>query len=351
LLAAATLVLLLPSGRAQDTAGEKVKFMSVDGVHLHGTFYASDKRQKAPAVMVIHAIGESSRSKEYADLASKLQKEGFSVLTFDLRGHGQSTNIDPSEFWLPKYPNRNYVQGATQRKDTIELRDINPGYYSVFVNDIAAAKAYLDKRNDDKECNSSNLILIGAGSGATLGAIWMNSEWYRFKVNPSPTGIGTGTLEKTPEGKNIICGFWLSITPDLGSRKVSLSGELYEAGKVKKVPMVFVYNSDEPKDKSTATGLVKAIKGKDKKTYPFTDATPVQAGSKLTGRQLLKTMGPDQISEYLKNVQSENANEWQEQDSRKSQYMWKAPLRPPQWAKQMSVDSAIRFSTYSEFIR
>jgi hypothetical protein len=62
-------------------------------------------------------------------------------------------------------------------------------------------------------------------------------------------------------------------------------------------------------------------------------------------------MGPDQISEYLKNVQAENSNEWQEQDARKSQYMWKTPLRGLQWAKQIPVDSAIRFSTYSEFIR
>jgi hypothetical protein len=350
LLAGAALVLLLPSGRAQDTAGDKVKFKSVDEVDLHGTFYASDKRQKAPAVMIIHAIGDSSRRKEYSELAAKLQKDGFSVLTFDLRGHGQSTTINPAEFWHRKYPNWTAVQGASQRKDTIELRDINPGSYSAFVNDIAAAKAFLDRKNDDKECNSSNLIIIGAGSGATLGAIWMNSEWYRYKLNPPPNGLGNGLPDKTPEGKNIIGAFWLSISPDLGARKVSLSNVLFEPAKVKKVPMVFVYNSDEAKDKSTALGLKKAIKGTDKKSYPLTDVFPVPGGPKLTGRELLKQISPDQISKYLNDVKEEKDNEWQEQESRKTQYMWKIGGRW-EWAKQTGVDSAVRFNTYTAFIR
>lgn len=352
LLAGAVLFLLLPGGRAQDTPamGEKVKFKTVDGVDLHGTFYAGEK-QKAPAVMIVHAIGESSRGKEYAELAAKLQKEGFSVLTFDLRGHGQSTTVDPTEFWSPKYPNFRAVAGAAQKKDTIELRDIPKNYYSVFVNDIAAAKAFLDRKNDNNECNSSSLSVIGADTGATLAAIWINSEWYRYKVLPSANLYAPPQPDvKNPEGKNIICGFWLSITPDLGARKVNLSSELYEAAKLKKVPMVFVYNRDDASDKNTAQALKKAIRGKDKKSYPFTDAVEVQAAPKLTGRALLKQMGSSQIAEYLNNVKAENGNEWQLQEPQKTQYMWKVGPRYV-WIKQIPADSAIKFSMYNEFIR
>jgi hypothetical protein len=353
LLAVAALVLLLSSGRAQDTqaTGEKVKFKSVDGVDLHGIFYGASDKQKAPAVMIIHAIGDNSRSKEYAELAGKLQKEGFSVLAFDLRGHGQSTTVDPAEFWSPKYANWRAVAGATQKKDTIELRDIPKAYYSVFLNDIAAAKSYLDRKNDLNECNSSSLTVIGADSGATLGAIWINSEWNRYKLLPAANLYTQPQPDlKNPEGKNIICGFWLSITSDLGTRKISLNNELYEAAKVKKVPMVFVYNENDSNDKSSALGLKKFIRGKDKKSYPFTDAVAVQAaGSKLTGRGLLKQMGSSQIADYLKNVKNENGNEWQLQEPQKTQYMWK--VGPRYTLAKQAGETTLRFSLYNEFIR
>jgi len=351
LLAGAVLALLSPSGWTQDApvAGEKVKFESTDGVELHGTFYAAAKKN-APAVLVVHAIGDSSRRKEYTELAGALQKAGYSTLTFDLRGHGQSTSVDAKEFWSNKYLNARNVKGAP--KETIEFADISKGYYSVFVNDIAAAKAFLDKRNDANECNSSSLTLIGANSGATLAAIWLNSEWYRHKLIPPANGFGQAQPDlKNPEGKNIVCGFWLSITPELGTRKVALSSLLALAAQQKKVPMIFVYNQGNSADKSTALNLDKYIKGKDKKNYPLTDTFPVDAGGmKLTGRELLKRIKTSEIVGYLQRVTEDKGNEWQEQEPRKTQSIWKIgnTVLP---ARVLPVDTAIKFSLYYQFIR
>jgi pimeloyl-ACP methyl ester carboxylesterase len=333
--------------------GARVHFNSVDGVALQGTFYASDKKN-APAVMIVHAIGEDSRRKEYTTLAQTLQKEGYSVLTFDLRGHGQSGTVDSAEFWSPKYQNYKGVAGAASRKDTIEVRDISKGYYSVFVNDLAAAKAFLDRKNDAGECNTASLIVIGSESGATLGAIWMNSEWYRYKLVPPPIGVGLPQPDlRNPEGKHNICGVWLSITPDLGTRKVPLASLLNLAGKQRKVPMVFLYSTGDAKDKANATFLEKFIKGKDKKSaagYEFTAAVPVNAGPKLTGRELLKpTLGTDKaIVPYLQQVVEAKGNEWSQLDFRRSQYAWRIANRMVS-AKAMA-DPAIHFSLYSEFI-
>jgi alpha-beta hydrolase superfamily lysophospholipase len=350
----AALVLLSPSGRAQTQGDmpEKVKFTSVDGVELHGTFYGSSKNDSAPAVLIVHAIGDSSRRKEYDNLARTLQGSGYAVLTFDLRGHGQSKSVDKDEFWSQKYKNYTFVAGASARKESIEFRDIDKRFYSVFVNDLAAAKAFLDRKNDAKKCNSSSMIVIGADSGATLGAIWINSEWARYKLIPPAAGFGQPQPDlKNPEGKNVICGIWLSITPDLGTRKVPLASVLFTAAKEKKVPMVFLYNSDFSIDKSTAVTLVKGIKGKDKTNFELTAASPVKAGGKLTGRELLNpALETDKaIAAYLPKVIEDKGNEWQEQEARKAQYVWKSGFQTTP-AKLLPADSAIRFSLYNQFM-
>ena len=92
-------LLVLPSAVAQDEGkGEKVRFPTVDGVEIQGRFYAGAKRNAA-TVMMLHALGEDSRKTAWAALAETLNKEGYSVLTFDFRGHKDSKKlVDPALF-------------------------------------------------------------------------------------------------------------------------------------------------------------------------------------------------------------------------------------------------------------
>ena len=54
------------------------------------------------------------------------------------------------------------------------------------VNDIAAARRYLEVRNDAGDCNLSNLILVGAKEGAALGSLWIAEEWQRPHLIQNP---------------------------------------------------------------------------------------------------------------------------------------------------------------------
>src|SRR5205823_1326566 len=82
-------------------------------------------------------------------------------------------------------------------------------------NDIMAAKRALDRRNDPGECNSANIVLIGAESGATLGALWAWYEWHRPKYN---VGFPLQPTNRSQvEGQDIACAVWLSISPTLGT--------------------------------------------------------------------------------------------------------------------------------------
>lgn len=91
-LAALTALLGPASASAQPEKPKAVEFVTADGVELHGTFYPSSKA-KARTVLMLHDFGEHSRKADWVRLAKSLQAKGYAVLTFDFRGHGESTKV------------------------------------------------------------------------------------------------------------------------------------------------------------------------------------------------------------------------------------------------------------------
>ena len=130
------------AGKEKDKVGDPVKITTVDGVDLHGLFFPSPKKD-APAVILLHPLGDTGMTKSYTSLAESLQPN-YSVMCFDFRGHGKSKDIDPVLF--RKYPGNQRVKGGPM-KTTIEYGDFPKDYYPVMCNDIAAVKAYLDRKN------------------------------------------------------------------------------------------------------------------------------------------------------------------------------------------------------------
>jgi hypothetical protein len=315
---------------------EKVRFETADGVKIHGTFYRSNAKG-APAVIMLHNIKESSSKEKWIELAKTLQPS-FSVLTFDFRGHGNSVDIDPTLYL--RYPhNQRITKGANINKTKLEWKDIDKGSYTVFINDIAAAKSYLERtKNDLGLCNTQNTIVIGAEEGATLGAIWVNSEWYRYKIDFAPPFFQIRP-ENRPEGQYISALVSLSISPKLGSRTIDLPRTLSYPCKTNAVPALFICGEGDPKDKEslkdkkTADDLVKAIKFTNKKADPkltYTRAAALPGAGKLKGVDLLlkSLKTADDMHGYLKTVVEENPQEWTQRDFLKSKYAWKLSLNP-----------------------
>jgi hypothetical protein len=290
------LALLLPTGEAlgQKKGNTKsIDFPSYDGVTLKGTYYpANAGKNRDAVVMLLHHFdikqGGGRQQAGWSDLAKALQDDGYNVLSFDFRGFGESTTVDAATFWT-KYPfNSPFNIRKGKGKDTINHKDFSPNYLPYLVNDIAAAKAYLDRRNDNKELNSSNVIVIGAGEGATLGAMWMANEARRRK-DKGRLGIGVPMMGDA-ESKDLAAGIWLTISTKSGGRSVygSLKGWVGEAGKWQKVPMLFVFGQKDGSGGDTAKALVKAINPQGAKNKDFKNTgTKAIPDTKLAGHLLL----------------------------------------------------------------
>ncbi len=310
------------AGGAEAGPAKQVDILTVDKVELKGKYFASNK-EKAPCVLLLHAIGESSSSKDWTNLAVKLNEKGFAVLMFDFRGHGDSTTVRPGVV-NPKDPtktergfwdeplNQRGVKGFNAfkpRPTEIKQEQFLAEYYPVLANDIAAAKAFLDVQPD---CNSSNLILIGANDGATLGALWLNSECFRYRWLPPEPGLPQGSLDRlNPEGQAVTSAIWLTIGSKLGASKtvLNVAQMLDRPAKTFKVPMLFVYGEGDAKGKQIAEYCEKALVGKDKKNYPNTMAFKVAGAEQLTGKKLLLESLPttDRIIKFLEEVPESKA--------------------------------------------
>ena len=312
---------------ADEASGDTVRITTIDGVELHGTFHASAAKS-APTVLILHALGEDSKKKGYQELAATLQ-QNFCVMTFDFRGHGQSKDIQPDLFWRQR-ENMVNVKGGP-KSTSIDYKDFKSTYYPYLVNDIVAVKGFLDRKNDLGACNTSSFIVIGAETGATLGAVWLNSEWNLYRMQP-PMMFGQGPQPASkPEGKDTIAAVWLSISPTLGQRQISLAGTLDVPARQNATAMVFIHGDEDTKGTTLAKALESAIKGKDKENkHKFTGKYPIKGGAKLAGQNLLqKSLGTDKlIDAYLKAVVEEKGNEWTEREFRKTQYAYRLPGVP-----------------------
>jgi hypothetical protein len=204
-------------GRAQDAAkGETPRsetFDTVDGVKLSGTFYkATPPKQTdaakpwsaaaAPVVLILHSYKAAAKEMEAWDGTAKLiQSKGYHAFTFDFRGHGNSKDITPKDFfnpdpqtapWAAFNNKRNIRFGAGQtvvNKNTLAVSEFAAAYYPMLVQDIAAARIHLDKKNDNGELNSSSIYLLGAGDAVNLGLLFTASEWSRERKRPNESAI------------------------------------------------------------------------------------------------------------------------------------------------------------------
>lgn len=317
-----------PAKKPDEKTGdfERVRFDTVDQVELHGTFYPSAKGKRSSCVLLLHSLGKDSQQEGWDKLAKELQSKGYAVLSFDFRGHGKSDRVE-MPFWTDQVNTmnrtlKNYT--PSKLKDKISFKDFPASYYPRLVDDIAAAKVFIDRRNDAGDCNSASLIVIGAGDGGALGAMWMNSEYSRYRITGNPLLPATIKREPNSEGRSLVAAVWLSITPSLNKQGTIPVGDwIKSVGHDNRVPMYFIYGAKDGNGESYAQRYASLAKAGTKPGVTGSKAVP---DTKLTGPELLTVKSPnvpDLIAQYLEKVTKDNpGGDWDKRDVEKNPYIW-----------------------------
>ena len=338
---------------------EEVSFETVDGVKIKGDFWASPMGKKAPVALLLHEFhfhaGGARGADGWKSLANALSAKGYAVLTFDFRGHGDSTVIaNPMQFWMQ--PHNKYVGvsvNPAKLPESLGNGTFLPAYYRYLVNDVAAAKAFLDRKNDAGELNTSNMVVIGAGEGATIGALWLATEFHKKRGIPKVMAVGPPIVDPrlinfdpNYEGKDVRCAIWLGISDTLGKQNVPVKQWVIEGSgsKTNKVPVYFVFGKDDKAADNISLAYLRAINpsydrvkvAKDD-PLPLSGEKGIEKTKLAASGLLLKSLGTESfiVDSYLGSEEMKKnlkEGEWRERDSTKSRHYWlfqTNPMLPP----------------------
>ncbi len=282
-----TLSMTRPRGRQ-----EKVHFRTVDHLELAGTLYHGWKGKDGMTVLMLHDFGNNRSSPGWKRLAEALQAEGHTVLTFDFRGHGESKKVS-GKFWaysVNKYlPAHEPGLPPQAQPKILEAETFPSEYMPWLVEDIAAARTYLDLRHDEPDgpVNTFNLAVVGAGGASALGSLWLATEGLRYNGSDE----GSKILLKLPEKLSVLQAVWIGMADPLKLRPFGIYGWLEGAHAKPVVPITFIYGED---DVDTSTLLSEPIR--KKWGNPF-----VLSKIRSSGQKLLDTdaQAAHDVQQYL----------------------------------------------------
>ncbi|MGH7223203.1 MAG: alpha/beta hydrolase, partial [Gemmataceae bacterium] len=305
-----TLTVQRPRGRQ-----ENVHFVTVDHIELAGTLYHGWKGKMGMTVLMLHDLGRNRNTPGWRRLAEALQAEGHTVLTFDFRGHGDSKKV-LKEFWTYSV-NKSLPYGPDQkRRNQLTADRLPTKYLPWLIEDIAAARTYLDLRHDDPDSpvNTFNLIVIGAGKASALGSLWLASEGLRFNA----ADVGDKIMLKPPEKQSVRQAVWIGMEDPLKMSPFGVHSWLRGAHEKPVVPITFIYGAD---DRDASNLLAKPIHDKLGKEL-------VLRKTGLSGQHLLDDDAGTarQIQRYLvKTLQKLPPEGWVPRKIKKLRSYWALP--------------------------
>jgi hypothetical protein len=287
---------------------------------------------------------KSDTKGQWASLAKALQQDGYSVLMFDMRGHGKSADtrtMDKPDLFCMNIYNKLASSGVNPKsvKDVKKERFSPTGaYYPYLVNDLTAARRFLDDKNDARECNSGRVFVVAEREICPLVMLWMATEYARYGVGPKtklddPELVSAGDdlcgavflswQGANVPGANTAANLARNVMKqrELGSDTVVIGGQLK-----KKVAMAFIYGKEDTKAAAEARswfnffGLPPTAK-EDKETVKY--IRDIAGAEKLTGIKLLDITDKDknsilqgQIIDFIKSTRTKSisGNNWKERN-------------------------------------
>jgi alpha-beta hydrolase superfamily lysophospholipase len=283
--------LLFPlDARAQDKEKEipdpeDIQLKTKDGLHLHATFYPGTAQKLAVPVILLHGIKGDRH--EFANLALALQKVGHAVIAPDLRGHGESLEIDRTD-------------GGS---DKIEVESLKAGDVEDMVKfDLEAVKKFLVEKNNAGELNIDKLCVVGADMGALVAVDWAALDWSWPVFSSGKQGQDVKAL--------------VLISPESNVKGLKMTDAINDPEIRSKVAILLIAGRKGGKSAEEVNKLYRHFtKFHTDKSGPALDRLLVEA--KLQGAQLLgeTSLGVEPVIIKFVNQQAKKATPWSERRS------------------------------------
>lgn len=295
----------------------KVPITTADDADLEGTYYRGTKGAESPCIMLLHRWGSDRSKGDWHNLALKLQDKGFAVLSFDFRGHGAGTRVG-EHFWEHGFNVAGIKgTGSGKAKRTVSFKELKTSYLPVLVNDVVAARRFLDTKHEHRDCNTGTLILIGADEGADLGLMFTAYEWDRQIVIGANPVSGLGGTNRYA-GADIAAGIWLNLKTRGQATTFPIADWFRSRSSLRdSTPMCFIFSEQDPTARADAQHLFDVVsRPPDGRRDKHKLDAKVAVKTRLSGEQLLAQSGlkvTDTILEYVDKVMKDRkAVPWRE---------------------------------------
>lgn len=187
-----------PTARAQspglDQAAHVERVLQTeDDWQIYITYYPVPSKQEsvtknAPVVVLLHGDKENRLVWEgEKGLAGRLQREGFAVITVDLRKHGQSTNVARSTGDSP-------AGGKNTEGTNVQSED----YSNMVEQDLPAVKKFIFEQNQLKKLNMNKMGIVAAETSAAVAVCFAGDDWSKAPYDDAPN-----EEMKTPRGQDV----------------------------------------------------------------------------------------------------------------------------------------------------
>jgi pimeloyl-ACP methyl ester carboxylesterase len=162
-----------------------------DGGSLHVTYYKSPGDRESPVVVLLH-MKDGNRfvwqGKE--GFAPRLQKEGYAVITVDLRYHGQS-----KAGGTVGAGNANQGAGKKKKKAGIDLK--NNDLDAMVACDMEAVKDFIKDEHQAGNLNMNKMGIVGPEMGASIAVAYAALDWDKEPYDDAQPGF------QTPRGQDV----------------------------------------------------------------------------------------------------------------------------------------------------
>jgi len=265
------------AAKGQSTSEDK-PLVAGDGAEIKTTYFKSTIGQEAPVVILLHGKGGSRQVwKTYAE---SLQKEGYAVISVDLRGHGESSGGS--------------TRGKKGESGTPNARE----YLGMINGDMEAVKKFVFSEHQKKQLNMNKIGIVAADVSTPVAICYADFDWSK-----PPYEDAAAVAQKTPKGQDVQALILLS--PETSAAGINVSKSLTFLRNISR-PVFVAVGSKNKSDLSAATKVYEHLAPKKEKYIFIKTFDTALVGTDLLGKGLkLELAMKNFLGMYVKDYQSE----------------------------------------------